>query len=487
MEMLSSFPQYWLTRFIFQRSLAFIYFIGFLMVVNQFIPLLGEHGILPVPLFLKRVRFWDSPSLFLFHFTDSFALSLGWTGLALSLFALSGYSEKFGLAVSMLTWGTLWFFYLSFVNVGQIFYGYGWESLLLETGFLSIFLGSAQVSPPVVLIWLFRWILFRLMFGAGMIKLRGDSCWRDLTCMFYHYETQPLPNPLSRTFHFLPKSVHKLGVLFTHFVEILLPWAYFAPHPFRTIAGLLTIFFQITLILSGNLSWLNYITIVLCLTCFDDSFFSKLVSIKVPAFTPITPIYLGALVLVCILVLCLSVQPAKNLFSPGQMMNASFDSFHLVNTYGAFGSITRERYEIILEGTQDPFPSQKSQWKEYEFKCKPGSITRTPCVVSPYHLKIDWQMWFAAMSSAWNHPWIFNFIAKLLEGDPRVIGLLAHNPFPHSKPTYIRAELYLYHFAPQSQTHPWKRTYVGPYLPALSLKNPQFRSVLEQMDWLEAG
>ncbi|HVY55322.1 MAG TPA: lipase maturation factor family protein, partial [Thermodesulfobacteriota bacterium] len=174
---------YWLTRLVLQRGLALVYLIAFIAVIHQFKPLLGEHGLLPVPEFVRQVPFSASPSIF-FWFPTDFAFDLfGWIGIALSLFALTGYSEKFGNYISAATWGALWLVYLSYVNVGQTFYAFGWETLLLEAGFLAIFLGSERTKPSYLVILLFNWLLFRLMFGAGLIKIRGDECWRDLTCL----------------------------------------------------------------------------------------------------------------------------------------------------------------------------------------------------------------------------------------------------------------------------------------------------------------
>jgi hypothetical protein len=475
-------PSYWLTRFWFQRGLGFIYFIGFLILLNQFRALCGARGLLPARLFLKRVDFWDAPSVFWIHSSDTFLWALAVLGLLLSIAALTGLSDAFGLLPSAATWGLLWLLYLSYVNIGQTFYGFGWETLLLETGFLAIFLGPSRAAPPVIVIWLLRWVLFRLMFGAGLIKIRGDECWRDLTCMKYHYETQPMPNPLSWYFHQLPMWSHKAAVLFTHFVELVVPFAYFGPRAFRHGAGILTIAFQVTLILSGNLSWLNYVTIVIAVACFDDSLLPSLM--KLPAVgaggfpASVTYVLAG-------LVGVLSIRPVINLFSESQMMNASFDSLHLVNTYGAFGSITRTRYEVVIEGTDDAVLTPQTRWREYLFKGKPSEVGRMPPVVSPYHLRLDWQMWFAAMGSYQHHPWILNLIAKFLQGDAAVLGLIRQNPFPDHPPRYVRAELYEYHFAEKGSPDWWARRRVESYLPALSLDHPGFRDVLERQGWLD--
>ena len=271
--------EFWLTRLCFQRGLGGIYLIAFLIAANQFVPLLGERGLQPMRLFVRQVPFRRAPSLFYINSSDRFIIVAIWSGLALSCFAITGFSESFGLGVSMLTWALLWIIYLSLVNVGQTFYGFGWETMLAESGFLAIFLGSSDTRSPVIVMWLIVWVLFRTMFGAGMIKVRADPCWRDLTCLFYHYETQPLPNPLSWYLHHAPRWFHKAGVLFNHFTELIVPWFYFAPAPLCYWAGAITILFQITLILSGNLSWLNYITIVLCIPCFDDHFLGRVLSL----------------------------------------------------------------------------------------------------------------------------------------------------------------------------------------------------------------
>jgi hypothetical protein len=310
--------EFWLTRLCFQRAIGCIYLIAFLIAANQFIPLLGERGLQPVRRFLHYVLFRRAPSLFWINCSDRFITVTIWCGIALSIFAISGLSESFGLVVSMSTWGLLWIIYLSLVNVGQTFYGFGWETMLAETGFLAIFLGPSDTRPPVVVMWLIVWVLFRAMFGAGMIKIRADPCWRDLTCLYYHYETQPLPNPLSWYLHHSPRWMHKAGVLFNHFAELIVPWFYFAPAPLCYWAGGLTILFQVTLIVSGNLSWLNYITIILCIPCFDDRVLARFSHIphSIPAHMSL-PHAIAAGVLTAV-VLALSWWPGRNLFSPSQ-------------------------------------------------------------------------------------------------------------------------------------------------------------------------
>jgi hypothetical protein len=486
---------FWLTRFWFQRALGAIYLIAFIIAANQYIPLLGEHGLLPVKLFLPHAAPWGTPSIFWINDSDAFITAMIWCGIGLSVLAVTGISERWNIFLSVAVWTLLWVIYLSLVNVGQVFYGFGWETVLLESGFLAIFLGSSNTKPPRIVLWLLLWVLFRIMFGAGMIKMRGDPCWRDLTCLYYHYETQPLPNPLSWYCHHLPQWWHKTCVLFTHLGELVVPWFLFVPwRRIRAVAGLIMIYFQLTLIVSGNLSWLNYITIALCIPCFDDAMFTPILRSGLgwllrirhpePTYSPLA--HRVAVYVLLAVVLVLSIQPAINLFSRTQAMNASFEPFHLVNTYGAFGSISRERYEIIIEGTDADTPTDDAPWREYEFKGKPGNPRRRPCIVSPYHWKLDWQMWFAAMSDYRYHPWIVNFVAKMLQNDKPVLGLLANDPFPDKPPKFVRAELYLYHFTDSHADGTWwKREHVGHYLPPLSMDNESFREVLKEQGWLE--
>ena len=505
-------PDYWWARFLLQRGLALVYLIAFLASANQFRPLLGEDGLLPVPRFLERVGFMDAPSVFHWAYSDRLAGVLAWGGVGLSVLALVGVPEAVGTLASMAVWALLWVLYLSFVNVGQIFYGYGWESLLLEAGFLAVFLGGSGTASPEIVVWLFRWVLFRVMFGAGLIKLRGDACWRKLTCLDYHYETQPLPNPLSWFLHHGPRWLNRTGVAFTHFVQLVVPFLYFVPGPVSWAAGGLTLLFQGTLILSGNLSWLNWLTAVLALSCFGDAFLGGTLGLDalrgaggflgpegwlgtvagtvgagglLPVAASVGPPALPHQVAVwglLLLVAALSVRPVRNLISRTQLMNASFEPLHLVNTYGAFGSVTRERPEIVIEGTDDPDAGADAEWRAYEFKGKPGDPSRRPPWVAPYHLRLDWQMWFAAMRPHRHPRWLVRLVAKLLEGDDAVLGLLASNPFPESPPRRVRARLFRYRFTDPAERRRsgrwWNRTEAGTYLPAVSLDHPGVRRVL---------
>jgi lipase maturation factor len=394
--------------------------------------------------------------------------------VALAAAALAGLPELGPAWVSMLAWFVLWALYLSIVNVGQTFYGFGWETLLLEAGFLAVFLGPAGTAPPTLVLWLFRWLLFRVEFGAGLIKLRGDRCWRDLTCLDHHHQTQPLPGPLSWWFHHLPRPLHKLEVLANHATQLVVPFGLFAPQPVARVAGLAIVVTQAWLVASGNFSWLNLITIVLAAASLDDTLLGAVLPVDPPA-TLATPAgwQQAAVVALTLLVGVLSVRPARNLVARRQLMNASFDPLRLVNTYGAFGAITKVRHEVVLEGTDDPAPGPATVWKEYRFKAKPGDPRRRPPQVAPYHLRLDWLLWFAAMSPPSAHPWMVGLITRLLEHDRPTLKLLGPNPFPDRPPRLVRARLYRYRFttpAERRQTGAWwVRDLVGEYLPPLRL------------------
>src|SRR5438477_922796 len=345
-------PDYWLTRFVFERTLGVIYLVAFLVTVNQFRPLLGEHGLLPAPEFIRAVPFRASPTLFhLIGYSDRKLLVVAWTGVVVSVVATLGLLDGVGGTVpfaSFAIFAVLWVLYLSVVNIGQTFYSFGWESLLLETGFLTIFLGPAATTPQFSFIVLMRWLLFRVEFGAGLIKMRGDRCWRDLTCLYYHHETQPMPNPLSWYFHRAPRALHRLEVLGNHLAQLVVPFGLLAPQPVAGVAGLVVLIHQGWLVLSGNFAWLNAITLVLALAAFDDAALRRLIP-SAPGALELPVPYLALALIVTALILLLSYRPARNLVSRHQLMNYSFDPLHIVGTYGAFGSITKERYEIVIE------------------------------------------------------------------------------------------------------------------------------------------
>ena len=496
-------PTYWLTRFVILRLLGLIYAVAFLVAINQIVPLIGAHGLLPVEIYLKQISaalgsdaagFMRLPSLFWFWHSDTALLTVAWVGFVISCVVVAGFANALLL-------GVLWFLYMSLVHVGQEWYGYGWEFQLTETGFLAIFLCSLldlrpfpRREPPMPIIVLFRWLIFRIMLGAGLIKIRGDEIWRNATVLYYHFETQPIPGPLSRWFHFQPLWVLQTGVWFNHVAELVAPWFVFWPRVARHVAGVVIVLFQMSIILSGNLSFLNWLTIVPALACFDDGFWARLLprrlvrKAETAAENAVAskPMLTSAWVVTVIIAL-LSIRPAVNLLSSEQIMNTSYDPLNLVNTYGAFGMVGRERYNVIFEGTMDETPDDNTDWKPYIYKGLPVALDKRPPQVAPYQLRLDWQMWFAAMSSHNQYPWTLNLVWKLLHNEPDAVSLFAGNPFPDKPPRYIRAVLYRYEFAEPGNPEGlwWKRQQMGEWLPPLSTDDPQLYGFLKSAGWIQ--
>ncbi|CAK6961791.1 lipase maturation factor 1 isoform X1 [Scomber scombrus] len=513
---------YWLTRIVLLRAVAFIYFVAFSVAYNQNKQLIGEDGLMPCKNYLNSVKRYVGGKIGMaaLAYTPSILWFLDWShmdanldGIALLGMALSGFVLVTGMA-NMVIMVALWVLYHSLVNVGQLWYSFGWESQLLETGFLAIFLcpvwSLSQVPrccpPSLICIWTFRWLIVRIMLGAGLIKIRGDKCWRDLTCMDYHYETQPVPNPVSYYLHRSPWWIHRFETLSNHFIELIVPFFTFMGRRMRIVNGVIQILFQVVLIISGNLSFLNWLTIVPSLACFDDASLGFLfrsgsgakkavLEIQNEDATGRTPepnkgMLIRRVVNVSLGVLIgyLSIPVVMNLLSSTQVMNTSFDPLRIVNTYGAFGSITKERTEVIFQGTlsQDP-KDPEAIWEEYQFLCKPGDIYRQPCLISPYHYRLDWLMWFAAFQTYEQSEWVIHIAGRLLANDTAVLSLLDHNPFQGGDPPrWVRGEHFRYKFSKPgtdsaAQGKWWLRKRIGAYFPPLDLEG--LRGYFQSRNW----
>ena len=474
---------YDLAREILQRGIAAIFLIAFLSARNQFPALLGDTGLLPVRHFTAVVPFRRAPSLFQWRYSDRMLRAVAWTGVVLAASVVLGLPQLGPAWLPMLVFLLLFAGYLSIVNVGQTFYSFGWESLLVEAGFIVAFLGSNAVATPVPVLLFLRWLVFRLEFGAGLIKLRGGREWRDLTALFYHHETQPMPNPVSWFVHHLPRWFHRGEVLANHAVQLGLPLLLFAPQPVASIAAGLIVLSQLWLVATGNFAWLNWITIVLAFAAVDDASFRWLGSLFLPALRAAPaygsqapgeqPLWFVVVVLAVVaLLLVLSYWPARNLLRRRQLMNASFNPFHLVNAYGAFGTVTKERFEVIVEGTDSVDPGDPTAWRVYEFRGKPGDLKRLPGQFAPYHLRLDWLMWFLALGSR-DTLWFEVFLARLLQADPATLRMLAHDPFAGQPPRFVRARMFLYRFSTPAERRAdhvwWVRTEVGTLVPPVTL------------------
>uniref|UniRef100_A0A3Q3EZ38 Lipase maturation factor n=1 Tax=Kryptolebias marmoratus TaxID=37003 RepID=A0A3Q3EZ38_KRYMA len=505
---------YWLTRIVLLRSVSFIYFVAFGVAYNQNKQLIGENGLTPCKNYLNSVKRYVGGKIGMaaLAYTPSVLWFLDWSqmdanldGMALVGMALSGFVLVTGTA-NMLIMVTLWVLYHSLVNVGQL--------QLLETGFLAIFLCPVwtlslvprHCPPSLICIWTFRWLIVRIMLGAGLIKIRGDKCWTDLTCMDYHYETQPVPNPMSYYMHRSPWWFHRFETLSNHFIELIAPFFTFLGRRMCMVNGALQIVFQVVLIVSGNLSFLNWLTIVPSLSCFDDAALGFLfgrgsvaekavlemqkehAAGRSPKPTKGMLIRRVMNVSLAVVIGYLSIPVVMNLWSSRQMMNTSFDPLRIVNTYGAFGSITKERTEVILQGSLSPDPkAPEAVWEEYQFKCKPGDISRQPCLISPYHYRLDWLMWFAAFQTYEQSEWVIHIAGRLLANDTTVLSLLDHNPFQgREPPRWVRGEHFRYKFsqpgsASAAQGKWWIRKRIGAYFPPVDLEG--LRGYFQSRNW----
>ena len=468
---------YEFARQVLQRGIAAVCLIAFLSAAAQFPALLGENGLLPAPRYLSRIRGRGIPTLFHWHYSDRFLLAVAWTGALVSALLVAGLPQSGPWWLPMAAFLLIWGLYLSIVNIGQAFYGFGWETLLLEAGFLAAFLGSDDVAPPVIILWAFRWLVFRLEFGAGLIKMRGDRVWRDLTALYYHHETQPMPNPASWFFHHLPKPLHRVEVLGNHFAQLVVPFFLFFPQPVASIAAAVVILTQFWLVLSGNFAWLNVLTILLACTALSDSavqavFPGAQFAAPDPGGTPVA--FAVVVLSVTAALLYWAWAPLKNLFSRNQLMNASFNRWHLSNAYGAFGSITRHRSEVVIEGTNDP-PGPDARWQEYGFRGKPGDPHRMPRQFAPYHLRLDWLMWFLGLGAS-GGSWFPVLLRRLLDGDRRTLRLLRTDPFGGVPPRWIRARVYRYRYSTPAELRRekvwWVREPAGILVDPLQRRSP---------------
>ncbi len=456
---------YGFAREVLQRGIAALYLVAFISTLNQFRPLLGEHGLLPAPALLdwvgekKERRRMLHPTLFLrVRYTDRRLVALCVAGIVVAGVLVAGIPQLGPPWVPMLCFLALWLGYLSIVSIGQTFYGFGWEMLLLEAGFLAAFLGSNDQPPPTVVIVLFWWLLFRLEFGAGMIKIRGGREWRDLTALMYHHETQPMPGPLSRQAHLLPAWFHRVEVVGNHVAQLGVPFLLFAPllsigvdgpvpQIVGAVAALIVIVTQAWLVVTGNFAWLNGATIVIAFSAIGLPGIGH-ASVEAGPWPGIPLPWFVLTAAVGLLYVVLSWPALRNLFARRQLMNASFNRWQLANAYGAFGTVTKERIEIVVEGTEDA--DGASGWQEYEFRGKPGDVRRVPRQFAPYHLRLDWLMWFLPLGRSLDD-WFTVFLIRLLEADAPTLALLRHDPFDGAPPRWVRAVSYRYRFATRAE------------------------------------
>ncbi len=478
-----------LVRWAFLRALGLVYFCAFASLWPQILGLVGSRGILPAHDFLEALtdqagpdRFRLAPTLLWLDPSDHALRGLCVAGMLLSLL----------LVVNVLpvpTLAGLWLLYLSVVSVGQDFLGFQWDTLLLETGFLAIFFAPGRVLPSFInetppsrlALWLLRWLLFRLMFASGVVKLAsGDPTWRSGTALAFHYETQPLPTPLAWLLHLLPLSLQRFSTLSVLALELAAPFLIFGPRRLRLAGAGLLAALQVLILLTGSFAFFNYLTLALCVLLLDDAALRRLVPGRLRRRLPAGPEARPApprarrwvLAPVAAFVLALSLGRLAGDFglpSPVQPLAAWSEPLHLVNPYGLFAVMTTSHPVIAVEGSEDG-----RTWVPYRFRHQPQDPDRAPRWVAPFQPRLDWQLWFAALGSADQAPWFQAFLVRLLQGSPDVLGLLQTKPSPHAPPRFVRATLYDYRFT-DFPTHRatgawWRRRPLGLYFPPASLR-----------------
>jgi len=468
---------------LFLRLLGIVYLVAFWSLRTQILGLIGHDGIVPAERLMQAVgqirgieRFLIFPTLAWISASDASLRMLCAGGMALSLFLIAGVLPVIVLPL-------LWFFYLSLAVVGQDFLSYQWDALLLETGFLAIFLApwtlrekpGALTEPPRVMVWLFLWLLFRLMVGSGIVKLAsGDPTWRNLTALSFHFETQPIPTPLAWYADHLPAWLLEASTALTLAVEIGAPFLILATRRLRQIAFLLLTGLQLVIALTGNYAFFNLLSAGLCLFLLDDRSLARWRRLRSSNIDPPRWHRLAGILvaLVTIPLSAVAFAASSRIALPiAPLVNPVMDAvapFRSVNAYGLFAVMTTTRPEIVLEGSDDG-----TNWREYEFKYKAGDLRRRPRWVAPHQPRLDWQMWFAALGRFEEERWFQGFCARLLENDGEVLRLTERNPFPAHAPKYLRAMLYRYRFAGADQRRRegvgWTRELVGDYSPVLSL------------------
>lgn len=478
-----------LTRWVFLRLLGVTYLCAFTSYAVQVDGLIGSRGVLPAAEYLDAVRrrfgraaYWNVPTLALVDASDRSLWLLCRAGAGLSLALIAGVAPAPVLV-------GLWVCYQSLVAASQEFLGYQWDVLLLETGLLSIFYAPLnllpgirrETAPPRVVVWLLRLLCFRLMFFSGVVKVAsGDVTWRSLMATTYHYETQPLPTPLAWYAHQLPPWLHVVETALVFALELAGPFLALGPRRARLAGAASITWLMLLIMLTGNYAFFNWLAVTLCVPLLDDDLILQALPRRLRArlgrapntraslaqravALPVAAAYAGLSLLQFVDLTALGRR------MPAALRRVAYDvaPFHVVNRYGLFAVMTTTRPEIVVEGSDDG-----RHWQPYEFRYKPGDVDRAPAWVAPHQPRLDWQMWFAALQGPTQARWFGRFLARLLQGEPAVIGLLAHNPFAERPPRYVRAMLYDYRFTRRGEagTAWWQREELAMYYPPVSLR-----------------
>jgi len=465
---------YSLISALFLRLLALIYLAAFISTGSQIIGIAGEQGILPVAEKIESLRslhgwsgFWSFPTLFWIDASNDSLFAVALAGCVFSVTLFLNLLPRLSLAL-------LFVLYLSLFHAGQLFMNFQWDYLLLESGFVAIFLAGGAPRPVV---WLFRWLLFRVRFLSGVSKLISqDPTWANFTALVYFFEVQPLPHWGGWYAHQLPEWLLRYATGSALFIEIVVPFMILMPRKIRLVGAWLTILMQVTILLTSNHNYANFLVLALCLFLFEDRDIRRVLpdsaqrwlagslSLAAPGLLSKSITAVAAAVIVTV-----SLSQMWGMFSgrPGlKLMRAiqqPLQPFHIVNRYHIFATMNTERIELIIEGSMDGV-----NWEDYEFKYKPGDTYRRPEVVVPHHPRLDWLMWFVPSHPAFL-PWFEKFMLRLADNSPAVVDLLEHNPFPGQAPRYLRVNVYRYYFSsPDTRTATgqwWQREYLGPFPP----------------------
>lgn len=459
-------PPSHLLPWLFPKLLGVVYCLAFVSLLVQVQGLYGSQGILPVRSYLAELQqglgrraFRYCPTLFWLGSSDRLLTAGALLGMVLSLLLIAGAPA---LPLLLL----LWLLYLSYAAAGQEFLSYQWDALLLEVGFMTIFLPLADPASTLV-VFAYHFFLFRFMFSAGVVKLRsGDPTWRNLTALNYHYETQPLPNRIGWYAHQLPAWMQKFSVLGTFFFELAVPFMSLGPASACLAGFLLLLFFQGLIFATGSYGFFNILTMVLLVPLLDDRqlrFLADLLPVAAPP-GEIAPLVVNV---IFALFLTLNLCQLLRLFYRPAMIKrllAALSPWMISNSYGLFAVMTTDRFEFVIEGSSDG-----EEWQAYEFKWKPGDPQIPPRQAAPHQPRLDWQMWFAALNPRTIEPWLENLVLRLLEGSRPVLALFKYNPFPAAPPQQIRLAVYRYHFSTFAVRRDngswWERTLLGRFPP----------------------
>jgi predicted DCC family thiol-disulfide oxidoreductase YuxK len=467
--------RYQLVSWLFLRGLGLIYVAAFCSLAVQVLGLVGSDGIVPLPEYLAAAHaglgsaaYWRLPTLFWFNSSDTALIAATWAGVALGALVTIGLFVRPALIA-------LYVLYLSCVYAGQIFFNFQWDMLLLESGFLAIFLtgGSRFV------VWLYRLLLFRFVFLSGVVKyVSGDPTWRHFTALDYHFWTQPLPSPLAWYAGHLPHAVLAAMTAGTLIVELFLAFLIFLPRRPRAIGAFIILAFQLGIVATGSYNFFNLLSMLLCLFLLDDAALRSVLPCGLVARVYLRAPRPGRTATVLATLLALMVVPVglnliwepltgRNLPVVGTLAEA-VSPFAIVNPYGVFAVMTTTRPEIVIEGSDDG-----KTWRAYDLPYKPGPVERPLSWNIPYQPRLDWQLWFAAFEGLGRNLWIERLMLRLLEGSKPVLALFSTNPFPGHPPKYVGAELFDYRFSDpdlKAKTgQPWVRRLQGNYFPRVSL------------------